>query len=135
MRIVSEDRAAWFATRRIGTNVSRDIHAKVGVPGYGFEGSNRSVWFERSCIDVFLKSLDELEHTRQGVAALESMSPEECRLLVENTDRLGHMRMVVVVSRCVFAFGQTDHLRCRIQFDIDPTALPQAVRALRDELS
>jgi len=133
MRIRSQDGSAVLSIRRLDMDAKGDVHAKVRVTGSGFKGSNRSVWFEGRGVESFLSDLTALERLRQGIACLETMSPDECSITFRSFDRLGHIHVEVKVSRCIFFYGETDWIRCRIRYEIDTTALPALLQALRSE--
>jgi hypothetical protein len=112
----------------------RDIRPKVSAAGNGFSGANPSAWFSRIEINRFITDLRALDESREGSATLETMSPGECVLKFRNFDKLGHLHLEVAIARAVYYFGETDHFRCRIRFEVDPTAFPSMVDELASEL-
>jgi hypothetical protein len=123
-----------FTIRQIGMDSGRNIHAKVNAAGYGFAAANKSVWFDRHKIDAFVRDLRKLVEELEGSAALDSMSPDECKILIKNSDQLGHLYLDVRISRYLYFFGTADPIYCRIRVEIDPTSFPSIVAELAGEL-
>lgn len=123
-----------FTIRCIGIDSGQHVHAKVHAAGFGFSGANKSVRFHRENIDTFLRDLRKLDTTREGIAALETMSPDECRLRIQNSDQLGHLYLDVLISRYLHFFGKSNRIYCRTRIEVDPTAFPQIVADLAEEL-
>jgi hypothetical protein len=133
MRIADLD-SSHFTIRRIGIDSGHHVHAKVHAAGLGFSGANKSVWFHRTNINAFLHDLRQLDTTREGIATLETMSPDECHLRIQNSDQLGHLYLDVLISRYLHFFGKSDRIFCRMRIEVDPTAFPQIVADLAEEL-
>lgn len=123
-----------FTIRRIGIDSGQHVRAKVNCAGFGFSGANRSVWFHRDKINAFLCELRNLNTTREGIATLETMSPGECHVQIQNSDQLGHLYLDVLISRYLYLFGKSDRIYCRTRIEVDPTAFPQIVADLAEEL-
>jgi hypothetical protein len=123
-----------FTIRRIGIDSGQHVHAKVHAAGFGFSGANKSVWFHRENIDAFLRDLRKLDISREGIATLETMSPDECHLRFQNSDQWGHLYLDVLISRYLYFFGKSDRIYCRTRIEIDPTEFSQIVADLADEL-
>ena len=134
MRITSQDNAAFFSLKRTGIDAGGSVRARVRLKGHGFEGSNRSVYFDREAIKGFRAELEQLERNRQGNASLISLSPGECVFTIGAVDRLGHIHVKGAVRKVVLRFGEIDHFECRLRFEIDPTRLPHLLRELSEEL-
>ena len=75
-----------------------------------------------------------LDQSREGATTLDTMSPGECVLTIRSFDQLGHIHLEVSIARAVYYFGETDHFRCRLRFEIDPTAFPVIINELAAEL-
>jgi hypothetical protein len=131
---IAERNGCHFTIRRIGIDSGQHIHAKVHSAGFGFTGANKSVWFHRDRIDEFLRDLRKLDAARIGTAEIESMSPDECRLRIQNSDQLGHLNLDVLISRYRYTFGKADRIYCRTRIEIDPTEFPRIVAEFTAEL-
>ena len=123
-----------FAIEQIEADPRGDVRAKISAAGKGFSGANQSVWFGRPDIERFVADLRALDESREGSAELESMSPGECVLKFRNCDKLGHLDLEVAIARAVYDFGEADHFRCRIRFEVDPTAFSSMIDELASEL-
>jgi hypothetical protein len=67
-----------------------DAYLTVRVSSGGFSGHN-DLWVLASALRSFCQGLVILERDRRGEAVLESMSPEELRIMVRSLDSFGHM--------------------------------------------
>lgn len=88
-------------------------------------GSGASVWIQGSVLMVtdiehFARQCEELYNGASASATLEPYEPE-LRIVLESTDRLGHLRANVEVT--------PDHLSQshRLEFDIDQSYLPAII--------
>jgi hypothetical protein len=131
---IADSSGCHFTIEQIEADPRGDVRAKVIAVGNGFSGTNQSVWFGRPDIDRSLTDLRALDESREGSAKLESMSPGECVLKFRNCDKLGHLHLEVAIARAVHYFGETDHFRCRIRFEVDPTAFSSMIDELASEL-
>ena len=131
---IADTSGCHFTIERIEAGPGDDVRAKVASAGNGFSGTNESVWFGRPDIDRFVADLRALDESREGLAKLESMSPGECVLKFRNCDQFGHLHLEVAIARAVYYFGEIDHFRCRIRFEVDPTAFSSMIDELASEL-
>jgi hypothetical protein len=67
-----------------------DVYVTIRISSAGFTGHN-DLWVLASVFRCFCKSLVELERDRRGEAVLESISPNELRLLVRSVDSSGYV--------------------------------------------
>ncbi|OPZ88909.1 MAG: hypothetical protein BWY74_02944 [Firmicutes bacterium ADurb.Bin419] len=58
------------------------ICASVSVKNNDFCGRNDMVWFELDVLKDFICELERLDMNREGIATLESMSPEDLFLSI-----------------------------------------------------
>lgn len=132
---IADVTSRYFTIRRINnTSENRNhIHAKVRAAGYGFTGTNPSVWFDRMAIERFVRELRGLDQTREGSATLETLSPGECELTIHNADRCGHIQLVATIVRSIYEFEKYEYLRCRLNFEVNPTTFPQIIEDLAEE--
>ncbi len=136
MRIADQS-GCYFTITRIETDPQGrgDIRAKVDCAGNGFSGANKSVWFDRIEIDRFVSELRALDQSREGSTTLETLSPGECVLAIRNVDQLGHVHLDVSIARAVSNIGKTDHFRCRLIIEVDPTSFGAIIDELDAELA
>lgn len=132
---ISDHSGSYLTIRQIGCDSAQNVHAKVRAVGYGFSGSNKSVWFARDSIDQFVIDLRNLEQTRHGVAVLATMSPTECQIQIQNSDSLGNLTLDVLISRYLYSGRKNDQLYCHIKLGIDATTFPNTVDRLTKELA
>jgi len=67
-----------------------DAYLTVRISADGFSGHN-DLWVLASAIRSFCQNLVMLERDRRGEAVLESVLPDELRIVVRSVDSLGHM--------------------------------------------
>ena len=110
----------------------RSFEVSLEVGSRGFFGRHEEVHFLDSDYAKFVTSLRALDKTRQGVARLEAMSPEEFWIEILSVDKLGHIHLQGLVT-------QESSIRPRrlwnsIGFDIalDPSTFPRILRQFED---
>lgn len=103
-----------------------DAYLMIRVSSAGFTGRN-DLWVLGSALRSFCHALVALERTRCGEAVLESISPNELRLLVRSVDLRGHMLVEGVTGYQVqHENSQTWH-SVQFGFEFDPSQLLGAV--------
>lgn len=115
-----------FVELRLVLEVGDDFHLSALVETSGFRGTTEMCIFRGQWQD-FCHELAQLEKTRRGKASLESMSPGELSLEVQNTSRAGAMAVGGLI-------GTDIGNRVRMTFDpipFDPSSLPELVRIAR----
>jgi hypothetical protein len=103
-----------------------DAYVTVRISAAGFTGHN-DLWVLAPALHSFCRGLIALERDRRGEALLESVSPEELRLVIRSVDSCGHMASEGSTGYSV----QREHSRpwhsVTFGFEFDP---PQLVRAV-----
>ena len=104
-----------------------DAYLTIRAVATGFTGHN-SLWVLAPVLKSFCQSLFALEQHRRGTAVLESISPNELRLVVRSIDSCGHM----IVEGTTGFWVQREHSRLwhsvSFGFDFDPSQLVRAVK-------
>ena len=102
-----------------------DAYLTIRVSAAGFTGHN-DLWVLAPVLRSFCQALVALERERRGEAALESISPDELRLVVRSVDSCGHM---VIKGSTGYAV-QREHSRpwhsVDFGFEFDPSQLIRA---------
>jgi hypothetical protein len=105
-----------------------DLRLIVKLAFHGFN-AEIDAWVLQRDWTGFLKSLAELERTRQGMATLEAASPDALRLSFHSLDPAGH------VAVDGFVGTQIGMHKAKLTFsaiEFDPTDLPHVLSDLRD---
>ena len=106
-----------------------DAYLTMRVSSSGFTGHN-DLWVLASSLWSFCQALTALESNRRGEALLESISPDELRLIVRSVDSRGHMAVEGSTGYSV----QRENIRSwhsvQFGFEFDPS---QLVKALSEE--
>ncbi len=103
-----------------------DAYLTVRVSSSGFRGQNE-LWVLAAALRSFCQSLVALERDRRGEAVLESVSPDELRIVVRSVDSRGHMAVEGYTGYAVQREGFRPWHSVRFGFEFDPS---QLVRAL-----
>jgi hypothetical protein len=125
MRVLSD--SGDYVSVEAADSSGDDILAIVDVRTRGFTG-RIDTWILRAAWVAFCEQLSRLEADRQGVATVESMSPQELRLTIRSIDRAGHMAIEGVVGYRG-TFGEV--LLSFSPMEFDPSILPQLLREAR----
>jgi hypothetical protein len=128
MRIVSDSGDSISIERASESGAADDILVLVDIRCRGFTG-RIDTWLLRQAWVCFCDQLERLEQSRQGEATVESISPQELRLVVRSIDHAGHMGAEGLVGYRGF-MGETLLSFSVMQFD--PSSLPNLVREARD---
>lgn len=104
-----------------------DLPLSINLQFKGFCANTKVVWIARQQWSPFLKDLEGIEKTRQGLASVEAMSPEELLLRFRSIDRAGHM----AVDGFVGVQGLHSAKLTFSKMEFDPTELPRVLRELR----
>ena len=103
-----------------------DAYVTVRVSADGFSGHN-DLWVLAPALRSFCQSLVALERDRRGQAVLESVLPEELRIVVRSVDSCGHM----LVEGSTGYQVQREHSRpwhsIAFGFEFDPSQLVRAM--------
>lgn len=103
-----------------------DAYLTVRVSADGFSGHN-DLWVLAPALRSFCHDLVALERDRRGQAVLESVLPEELRIVVRSVDSCGHMLVEGSTGYPV----QREHSRpwhsVAFGFEFDPSQLARAV--------
>ena len=104
-----------------------DAYVTVRVSSGGFSGHN-DLWVLAPALRSFCQGLVSLERDRRGKAVLESVLPEELRIVVRSVDSCGHM----LIEGSTGYQAQREHSRpwhsVAFGFEFDPSQLVRAVR-------
>ncbi len=87
-------------------------------------GFSNSIWLSDSDIDAFLSDLELLDSFRKGEAVLESMSPGELKLVFKSIDNAGHLAVMLHLVK-EDRLNNDYSYKIQVEFEIDPTSLPQ----------
>jgi hypothetical protein len=103
-----------------------DAYVTVRVSAAGFCGHN-DLWVLPPALRSFCQGLLALERDRRGQAVLESVLPEELRIVIRSVDSCGHMAVEGSTGYEV----QREHSRpwhsVAFGFEFDPSQLVRAV--------
>ena len=103
-----------------------DAYMTIRVSSAGFAGHN-DLWVLASSLRSFCRALIALEADRRGEAVLESISPDELRLIVRSVDSRGH----TAVEGCTGYHVQQENSRpwhsVHFGFEFEPSQLLKAV--------
>jgi len=88
------------------------------------------IWISEEDIDTFILGLENLDETRDGQAELNSMSPEELRLLFKAIDNMGHLAVELKIRK-EDRISKDYSYDINIEFQVDPTILPYVIKDLK----
>jgi hypothetical protein len=80
-----------------------DAYLIIRVSAGSFTGHNE-IWLSAPALHCFCRALIVLERDRRGHAVLESISPDELRLIVRCVDSRGHM--LIEAKKGVLCIGR-----------------------------
>jgi hypothetical protein len=103
-----------------------DAYVTVRVSSAGFTGHN-DLWVLAPVLQSFCQALTALESNRRGEAVLESISPDELRLVVRSVDSRGHMAVEGSTGYHVQRESTRPWHAVRFGFEFDPSQLEKAV--------
>ena len=135
MTISDENRERKIQFIKIGSEeaVYPSIQVDLEIKTESIQGKFSSIWFDHTSIDGFANELAHLDLSRNGEAKLESVTPNECVLIIKNIDTLGHLRLKLMVrsSKGFKLDRQINYNDVEIGFEIDPTSLGQIQAQLK----
>ncbi len=73
-----------------------------------------TAWLDGAALDAFVTSLRELEPDDQGALELQSMSPDEFRLVVRSVDRVGHLAAEFTITKTTLVGDEPDTAPIRL---------------------
>ena len=103
-----------------------DAYLTVRVSADGFSGHN-DLWVLAPALRSFCKGLVALERDRRGEAVLESVLPEELRILVRSVDSCGHMLVEGSTGYQVQRENSRPWHSVAFGFEFDPSQLVRAM--------
>lgn len=129
MKIQSEDHSCTLTIESCGAElaayplicVSVDLNTPLA------SGAHGEVWLELPAIEAFLRALEELDTKRMGSASLESMSPDDLRLVLCPLDSRGHLSITVSISGSRYSGSHPMKYSVESAFEIDPTCISKIV--------
>jgi hypothetical protein len=102
-----------------------DLKLSIAVNSNKFSGQ-AFAWIDASTFASFMQQLGELEHDRQGSAAMEGISPGAFFFRIWSIDRLGHVAIAGRIAKQVHTSDvATFQHAVEFGFEIDPTSLPK----------
>jgi hypothetical protein len=104
-----------------------DAYLTIQVSSARFAGHN-DLWVTASALRLFCQSLIALERQRLGKAELESISPNELRIVVRSVDSCGHMAVEGVTGYEVKRENSRSWHSVAFGFEFDPSQLLSATR-------
>ncbi len=102
-----------------------DAYRAIRVSAAGFTGHN-DLWVLASAFRSFCRALIILERERRGEAVLESISPDELRLVVRSVDSRGHMLVEGSTGYEVHRENSRPWHSVDFGFEFDPSQLLKA---------
>lgn len=103
-----------------------DAYLTVRVSSRGFTGHN-DLWVLAAALRSFCQSLVALERDRRGEAVLDSVSPDELRIVVRSIDSRGHMAVEGSTGYRVQRDNSRPWHSVTFGFEFDPSQLLRAV--------
>ncbi len=111
----------------VGLPSQGDAYLTIRVSAAGFTGHN-NLWVMAPALRCFCQALIVLERDRRGQALLESMSPDELRLVVRSVDSRGHMLIEGSTGYVVQRENSLPWHSVDFGFEFDPSQLLRAAR-------
>ncbi len=102
-----------------------DAYLTIRVSAAGFAGHN-DLWIRAPALRSFCQALIVLERDRWGEAVLESISPDELRLVVRSVDSRGHMLVEGSTGYEVQRENSRPWHSVDFGFEFDPSQLSRA---------
>ena len=103
-----------------------DAYVTIHVSSAAFTGHNE-IWMLAPALRSFCQSLVALERDRRSEALLESVSPDELRVVVRSVDSRGHMAVEGSTGYSVRRENIRSWHSVRFGFEFDPAQLVKAV--------
>lgn len=136
MIIESEDKKSYINIEFVECELEHlpSICLSVAVKNNDFCGRNDVVWFELDVLKGFICELERLDMNRKGIAAIESMSPEDLTLTIEAYNLAGHLRLIYKLSKTMYC---PDLLYSSIKggFKLDASSFSNLVKEFKVLLS
>jgi hypothetical protein len=129
MEIVSECRASRLTIEVVGSELVHNptLNLSVTVVDEGFCGAYDGIWVGMDEYESFVAALRDCEQTRLGKAALDSFSPGELILVIENDDGWGHFRLRYTLGKMSYKSRVPLTKAVTGGFDLDSERLAQHV--------
>jgi hypothetical protein len=88
---------------------------------------------EEAAVDAFIVGLQKLDEYRDGIAELQSMSPNEFSLQIRSIDKIGHLAVRLKIEKQhVYQYYELNHAdKWEIEYQIDPTSISYMIRDLK----
>ncbi len=116
-----------LATQETADLPSRgDAYLTIRVSSAGFAGHN-DLWVPAAVLRSFCQSLIALERDRHGEAVLESISPNELRIVIRSVDSRGHMLVEGATGYEVQRENSRPWHSVAFGFEFDPSQLVRVV--------
>ena len=103
-----------------------DARVTIHISSSGFEGHN-NLWVLGPALHSFSRALIALEQNRRGEAVLESVAPDELRLVLRSVNSRGHMIIEGFTGRGVLNENSRSWHSVHFGFEFDPSQLVRAV--------
>ena len=107
-----------------------DAYLTIRVSSEGFTGHN-DLWVHSSVLRSFCQALFALERDRKGESVLESISPDELRMVVRSIGSRGDMLVEGLTGYEVQRENSRPWHSIRFGFEFDPSQLLRAVSVHR----
>jgi len=112
-----------------------DVSCSVIAAKNAFRGGIPSVWFSREDLDDFLRQLEQLERTRNGLVKLSNLSSlsdyNPLTLEIFSIDHRGNLGVKVELLRLSYDWDEQEPLKMSISFPIDGERFGEVVAGFR----
>jgi hypothetical protein len=97
------------------------LEVRVEGTAKGFSGG-ADVWIDGFALKEFAAAMRAFERSRQGRVELQSMSPDELRLVLRSMDHAGHLLAEFTVSKNALVGDRPEPVPLRVSgaFELDP---------------
>lgn len=104
-----------------------DAYISASVASQGFSGKSDA---HVVCQEFkhFCKSLLNLQTSLKGKAEFNSITPNEIKVEIKPSDKLGHMSVSGEIGRYVFTSNNSNWHCVQFEFEIEPQQLDKAVK-------
>ncbi len=107
-----------------------DIRLQIAISSHGFNGTG-TAWLAHEGLASFLEMLSALEKTREGIAVLESMSPESFQLRIYSINRRGDIGMTGRLAHATRNGGKQFTQAIDFGFELDASLLGSTIADFR----